>query len=290
VFTANEDYWEGRPFLDSIDVQMGRAARDQLIDVEVGRADLVEISPEQARRAAEHGTRIWASEPSQLIALVFANGRPAAEDQRLREALSDSIDRAALANFVLQKEAEPAGGILPQWLSGYEFLFPAAADPAHGRGLISQISPLPSTLLLGYDSSDALGQAVAERIAVNASDAGIRVSTKGLAPGIASGVDARVVRLRMASPDSAGALEGYLSSIGIQPSPLAAASPEDLYDREREVLENYRIVPVLHVPEVFGLSSRVKDWMPERWGEWRLAEVLLDPAAEPPAAAAGAQR
>ena len=263
---------------------MGRAAREQVIDVEVGRADLVEIPPEQARRAAEHGTRIWASEPTQLFALVFASGRLAAEDQRVREALSDSIDRAALANFVLQKEAEPAGGLLPQWLSGYEFMFPTTADPAHGREIISQISPLPSTLLLGYDLSDALGQAVAERIAVNASDAGIRVSTKGMAPGQTSGVDARVVRLRMTSPDLQVALEGYLSMLGVQPSlPATVATHENLYNRERDVLENFRIVPLIHVPEVFGLSSRLKDWMPARWGKWRLADAWLDSAASPTA-------
>src|SRR5713101_1114497 len=47
VFSAFEDNWEGRPFLDSIELQMGRAPRDQLIDLEVGKADLVEVPPQQ---------------------------------------------------------------------------------------------------------------------------------------------------------------------------------------------------------------------------------------------------
>jgi peptide/nickel transport system substrate-binding protein len=286
VFAANEDYWEGRPFLDAIEVQMGRAAREQLIDLEVGKADLVEIPPEQARRAAEHGTRIWGSAPAQLLALVFSSGRPLVEDQRVRESLANSIDRTAMVNFVLQKEGEPAGGFLPQWLSGHEFLFSTAAGPARGREIISQISPLPSTLLLGYDSSGPLEQAVAERIAVNAGDAGIRVSTKGLGAGQTAGVDARVVRLRMVSPDPREALAGYFSSLGVAAAwPSAGAgTPEDLYEREREALENYRIVPLVHLPEVFGLSSQVKDWVPARWGEWRLADVWLEAAAGPPTA------
>jgi peptide/nickel transport system substrate-binding protein len=292
VFAANEDYWEGRPFLDAIEVQMGRAVRDQLIDLEVGKADLVEIPPQQARRAAEQGARIWASAPTQLLVLVFSIRQGPAEDQRVREALALSIDRAALANFVLQKEGEPAGGLLPQWLSGYEFLFSTAADPAHGREIISQISLLPSTLLLGYDSSDPLEQAVAERIAVNAGDVGIRVSTKGQAAGQSAGVDARVVRLRMASPNPRKALEGYLTSLGIAavtPS-VEAATSEVLYARERGGLENYLIVPLVHLPEVFGLSSQVKDWMPTRWGEWRLADVWLDAAAGGSPAADGLSR
>ena len=286
VFAANEEYWEGRPFLDAIEVQMGRTTREQLIDLEVGKADIVEIPPQQARRASEQGARIWASAPAQMLALVFANSQKSEDDARIREALADSIDRTALANFVLQKEGEPAGGLLPQWLSGYEFLFSTAADPGHGREIVSQISPLPSALLLGYDSSDSLAQAVADRIAVNASDAGIKVTTKGLGPVQSAQVEARVVRLTLGSPDPRQALEDYLRSLGISmPTPSAGAgTPEELYVRERAALENYRIVPLVHLPEVFGLSSQVKDWMPARWGEWRLADVWLDAPAGSPAA------
>ncbi len=286
VFAANEDYWEGRPFLDAIEVQMGRATREQLIDLEVGKADIVEILPQQARRAAEQGARIWASAPAQMLALVFSNSQKSEDDARIREALADSIDRTALANFVLQREGEPAGGLLPQWLSGYEFLFSTTADPGRGREIISQISPLPSALLLGYDSSDPLAQAVAERIAVNASYAGIRVLPKGLGAGPAARVDMNVVRLGMASPDPREALERCLRLLGISmATPSAGAgTPAELYARERAALENYRVVPLVHLPEVFGLSSQVKDWMPARWGEWRLADVWLDAPAGAPAA------
>ena len=44
VLTANLDYWGGRPFLDSVEVQLGRAARERMIDLEVGKADLVELA------------------------------------------------------------------------------------------------------------------------------------------------------------------------------------------------------------------------------------------------------
>jgi peptide/nickel transport system substrate-binding protein len=50
VAAANEDYWKGRPFVDEIDVDMGRNLRDQMNALESGRADLVEVAPEQLHR------------------------------------------------------------------------------------------------------------------------------------------------------------------------------------------------------------------------------------------------
>src|SRR6266849_5501452 len=70
LLTANEDYWGGRPFLDSIELQMFRAYRDQSIDLELGKADLVELSIEDARRVAQRGVKTWSSAPSELMALV----------------------------------------------------------------------------------------------------------------------------------------------------------------------------------------------------------------------------
>ena len=103
------------------------------------KADFAEIPPDQARRAADGGVRISASQPDELVALVFVSGRPSAENARIREAMARSLDRAAMVNFILQKEGEPAGGLLPQWSDGTAFLFSTAADIAHSKELWSQI-------------------------------------------------------------------------------------------------------------------------------------------------------
>ena len=62
-------------------------------------------------------------------------------DARVREAIALSIDRAAIVNFILQKEGEPAGGLLPQWSSGTAFLFSTVADVVHAKELSAQIVP-----------------------------------------------------------------------------------------------------------------------------------------------------
>ncbi|HEV2489691.1 MAG TPA: ABC transporter substrate-binding protein [Candidatus Acidoferrales bacterium] len=290
VLTANDDYWGGRPFLDSIDIQMRRAARDRMMDLDLGKSDVVEVSPESARLAAARGSRISASDPSELLAVVFMRASAAAKDIRLRQALSLAIDRASLVNFVLQKEGEPASALLPQWSTGYAFLFSAQTDPVAAQKLAAQISPAP-VLKLGYDSADALERMIAERIVVNAQAAGISIAAQPLAndlPANAPAVDARLLRLPMSSPDPGVALENYIQLF----APLAdldasltapldnPADPNSLYARERAILDTDEIIPLVHLPQVAGLSPRVRDWTTSRLGGWRLADVWLDGAPQ----------
>jgi hypothetical protein len=59
------------------------------------------------------------------------------------------------------------------------------------------------------------------------------------------------------------------------------ASPEQIYERERAIVGDHRIVPLAWVPHVHGLSGRVRDWQPPAPGEtWPLADVWLDTTIE----------
>src|ERR1700723_1256545 len=71
VFAANENYREGRPFVDSVEMQMGRSAHDRVLDLELNKTDFAQIPAEQARQAADHGVRVSTSQPNELLALVF---------------------------------------------------------------------------------------------------------------------------------------------------------------------------------------------------------------------------
>ena len=106
--------------------------------------------------------------------------------------------------------------------------------------------------MLGYDAGDALEQAVAERVAVNAREAGIpwrqsgrrgmlRQPREGSTPGWSACACRR--------PHPGMALARFFARRsaplpGIDPSSLAdAASPEQIYDRERAIVNSYRVVP-----------------------------------------------
>jgi peptide/nickel transport system substrate-binding protein len=289
TLAANDDSSGGRPFVDSIDIQMGRSVKDRLLDLELGKTDFIEIPPEQARYASGQGIRVSTSQPDELVAVVFVAGRPAAEDARLREALSRAIDRSAMVNFILQKEGEPAGGLLPQWSSGTAFLFSTAADQAGAKELAGQIGGSPR-IVLGYDASDSLEESLAERIAVDAREAGLRVTPEALPNDrVPSNCDARLVRSRMLSPDPRVALASFLATLATaidvngpngapETEPLVeGASAEHIYEIERGIVNSYRAVPLVWLPEVYGLSARVRDWKAPAAGEgWPLADVWLE--------------
>jgi ABC-type transport system substrate-binding protein len=311
VLGANEEFREGRPFVDGIEIAMGRAAHERLVDLELNKADLTEIAPQDARRAAEQGARVSASQPDELLALVFvppyagpnaadkASARTAtqAAAQPAGQALSLAIDRVAIVNFILQKTGEPAGGLLPQWSSGTAFLFsagaPSAADLQHAKELSKEIAAA-GPLVLGYDSADPLELSVAERIVVNAKEAGMAVRAQAI-PDAAAGnsrgaasqtaqLDARLVRWRMTSPLPGEALRSMLFAVntntrtGADGTPVPdPASPEGIYKQQRALLSTYRVVPLVWLPQVYGLSARVRDWKAPGPGEnWPLADVWLD--------------
>ena len=290
VLAATEDYRLGRPFVDSIEITMGRPARERILDLELNKTDFAEIPAEDARRAAERGVRVSRSQPDELLVLVFRRSvepkKTGLAGARVREALALSIDRAPIVNFILQKEGEPAGGLLPQWSSGTAFLFSTSADAVHAKELSAQIVPAPK-IVLGYDFGDSLEQAVAERIAVDAREARVQVTPQAVKRELENVTDARLIRLRMQSKSPAAALEGFTDSLavitGLEATALPdRASPEDIYNRERAIVSSYRVVPLVWLPRVYGLSARVRDWTPPGAGEfWPLADVWLDGPAEP---------
>ena len=285
TFAANEDYWGGRPFLDAIDVQLGRSLRDQFADLELGKADVVEAGPTDLRRAlngAGFNRSVWSSANMDLIALAFAPGH--AEDARVRETLALSIDRAAMHTVLLQKQGEPTAALLPQWISGYAFAFPSAPDLQRARTLADALPPAARTLTLTYDPGMPAARSLAERVAVNARDAGLAVQ---VSPQNAR-ADVRLVEVRLASLEPAQALAGLAASLGL-PAPARgtehatdATSLAALYESERKMLAGFRAIPLFQLPILYVAASRVRVYTPPpvtRLGDWRFDNVWLSGTA-----------
>jgi hypothetical protein len=257
VYAADENAAGGRPFLDGVDVQMARPQRERAI--EFGRADLVELAPGELRPSS--GERIWSSSPVRLRALVFG---PRVQDARVRGAVALAVDRAAIRNAMLQRQGEISAGLLPQWISGYAFLFPAARDVARARALLAPVSEPARTLTLS-------GGDLAERIALNARDAGLSLS---IVPSAAA--DLRLVEARVVSSDPAWALAGIAAALGL-PAPATAGGPEALYAAERALLEGDRVIPLFHLPDLYAAGPRVRGGPGiTPLGEWRFENLWLE--------------
>jgi ABC-type transport system substrate-binding protein len=274
LLAARDDYWDGRAFLDAIEIEMGKGIREQMIAFDLGKTQAIEIAPEQVRRAAAEGRHVESSAPTELIALVFSKDPQSPEDRRQRQALALSIDRELLNTVVLQGGGEPAGGLLPNWMTGYGFLFPASVDLALARQVRSEI-PHTTSWTLGYDPADSTARVTAERIVLNARDAGL-----GIQITTASSADLRLVRIPLISLDAQMALGELATRVGLPQLTLPSGSVDDLYGAENKILQSQRVIPLLHLRTAYGVSNTARNWRTARDGSWHLANVWL--AAEKP--------
>jgi hypothetical protein len=188
---------------------------------------------------------------------------------------------------------------LPQWLSGYAFLFNVDTNLERAkelrRGLPVNEAAGVEPLRLRVDSPGDLPKLLGERVVVNARQAAIFVQVvarpapqAGATPAAAadppSGVHLFAWHYSSLSPRAE--LDLLFAAYNLmEPSEVNATNTdhEQLYARERRVLEDRRILPLVVQAESAGLGPTVRDWMPARWGEWHLADVWLE-LPEPAAA------
>ena len=266
---AEENHWRGRAFVDTIEIEMGRNFHEQLNELELRRADLVEVAPEQGHRVTMEGRRVSSSPPVELVALVFSGNPKTADDRLLRSALADSIDRSSMKSVLLQGAGQPAGGLLPNWMSGYAFVFSSDADLKQARQLRDQARS-PENWTLGYDANDSVARLLAERLALNAKDAGMV-----LRPTTAAAADLRLVRIPLPSVDPWIALSYVAETLGMSMPKARGESMEDLYAAELALLTGQRVIPLFYLPAEYATSPALNDWRPAADGIWRLDEVWV---------------
>jgi len=174
-FKANEECWAGRPFLDAVDVTLGDPALREILNLQMGHAEVIDIPPDLVRKARQENLRLWSSPPDMLLALRFDDGQSTTTNPQLREALDLLLDRDTMANVLLQKQALPAPALLPQWLSGYAFLFGTTMNVERAKEirvtLPANVAGGTEPLRLRVDAVGDLMKQRGERVSVNAGQA-----------------------------------------------------------------------------------------------------------------------
>jgi ABC-type transport system substrate-binding protein len=269
TLAAEENCWRGRPFLDSIEIEMGKSYRDQAMALESGRADMIEVPAEQAHRAVLEGRSVISSLPVELLALVFHTDAASPTDKALREALALSVERSSMRNVLLQGAGQPAGGILPTWMSGYGFVFPTEADLARAQHDREQVRNI-SAWSLGYDVSDPLARLLAERVVLNARDARLTVQ-----PASTASPDLKLIRIPLVSADPWIALDNAAVSAGLPAMKSKTGSIEELYAAERASLATQRMIPLFHLPASYAATPALRNWTVQADGSLDLTSAWL---------------
>ncbi|HKN15879.1 MAG TPA: ABC transporter substrate-binding protein [Candidatus Sulfotelmatobacter sp.] len=274
TLAAEENHWRGRGFVDAIEVEMGKNFREQLNELELGRADLVEVVPEQGHRVAMEGGRVSSSQPMELVALAFSSDPKTADEKLIRSALAHSIDRSSMKSVLLQGAGQPAASLLPNWMSGYGFVFSTDVDlkeARHERDQVRDQIRTAANWTVGYDANDSAARVLVERVALNAKDAGL-----GLQPTTAATSDLRLVRIPLASADPWIALYNVAETLGMAMPKASGELVEDLYPAEAALLAGQRVIPLFHLPAEYATSPVLNDWRPAADGSWRLDEVWVE--------------
>jgi hypothetical protein len=247
---ANLQASGGRPFLDAIEITPAGSGSP---------ADVLELAPTTFARSLPEGYRVWTAPPRELIA-ISGELNPL-----VRSALALSIDRQSLASVLLQRRAQPAWLMLPDWLTGYAQLFAAERDVAKASSLLSTVRLSP--IDLGYPANDPLLRLIAERIALNAREAGILLRP---APG---GASLTIRRLAFTGSDPLTALGSMLGTNTRLPD------LQSVLDAERELVGEGGFLPLVHLQRSWALGSRVRVYRTNDSGDLSFADLWLAQAA-----------
>lgn len=272
TLAAEEDCWRGRPFLDAVEIEMGRSFRDQATALEVGTADLIEIAAEQAHHFSAVRGSLLSSAPVELMALVFTRDVSSPDEKFQREALGLSIERGSIQKVLLQGAGQPAGSLLPTWISGFGFVFSSQADLQKARQLRGQ-AQTAHDWTVGYDGGDPLARLLADRIALNAKDTGLT-----LVPTAVGSTDLRLMRIPLASSNPWIALEAIAAQTGFSRPQNKDSSIEEVYAAEQAALATQRVVPLFHLPVFYSGSISLKDWIVRRDGTLDLTNAWVGAA------------
>jgi peptide/nickel transport system substrate-binding protein len=265
---ANDQYWAGRPFVDSIDVEFGKNDRDQMMALDLGKADVVEVAPENIRRAQGENRVVVTSPPSELMALIFTADPGSDDEVHARNALASSIDTAALNNVVLQGGGEPTAALLPTWESGYGFVF--TDSTGNGAHLPQPAQKRSQRWAFSFDTSDPVARVIAQRLSLNARDAGITLDLNS-----STTADLRLARIPLPSSEPHVALIELARVLQLPRPKFTNGSVAELYSAEKGLLRSHRVIPLLHLRSAVAARATVHDFRMSPDAMWRLENVWL---------------
>ncbi len=199
VLTRNDDYWGAKPAWSKVVFQPIADPTARLAALRDGQIDLIEDPPasELAKLKKDPSLVLVTAVSGRLIYIAldqFAEpspgipdtaGKNPLKDRRVRQALSEAIDRKTLVDKVMVGVAQPAGDLLPWPLFGArKDAEPGRFDPGGARALLAQAGyPKGFALTLGTPNGRFMNDLkLAQLVGQFWSQVGVRTEVEGSAP------------------------------------------------------------------------------------------------------------
>jgi len=143
VLARNPAYYRQPARLDRVRMLIGVAASNPQVLYEEGEIDITSVPPYALARVRDANnplSRELLRVPQLSLFYIGMNVRlPPFDDPKVREAFSLLLDRQKIADLSLQGAAQPAAGILPPGMPGYDPELPLPGpDAARARALLAE--------------------------------------------------------------------------------------------------------------------------------------------------------
>jgi peptide/nickel transport system substrate-binding protein/oligopeptide transport system substrate-binding protein len=119
---ANEDYYDGRPYLDKVIFRIfpGASAEEMFLEFENGNLEDSIISASDRERVYEEQNYLILHRPSLVLRFFVMNNRTVPfTDRKVRQAFNYAIDKETLSIEVGRGRLIPATGLIPEGMAGY---------------------------------------------------------------------------------------------------------------------------------------------------------------------------
>ena len=161
VLAPNPDYWGTPPVLKNVTEEEVASETTRLTGLQSGSIDAAILSPAVAQTARSDSKLQVQTVPSdQVTYLGFNSTSTGTSSLAFRQAVSDAVNRQAIANALFAGDATPIGQLLAPSVFGYDpSIKPTSFDPTKAKALVAQSGYKGQTIPFTYLSGPSVPRA-----------------------------------------------------------------------------------------------------------------------------------
>lgn len=176
----NDDYWDGAPYLDGVQINIVPDAQSVVSQLRSGQLDLIlGTNNRDAESLGEAGGfSVYPFEGSERHTYVGTNvTNPVLKDVRVRKAIALAVDKQRIVDEVYRGVGSPISLPWPEYSPAYDAEKNAtySRDVEAAKKLVAEVGDIP-TLPLEYSTALANHEAIAQIVQGNLAEIGIEVT------------------------------------------------------------------------------------------------------------------